>query len=68
MQKESIESCNGKFRKECLNQLWFTTLTEARRLNEARRQEYNEVRPYSSLGCVPPNRFTSRLQIRHLKP
>ena len=29
------ESCNGKFRQECLNQEWFTSLDEARHKAEA---------------------------------
>ena len=61
-QNAFIESFNGKFRNECLNQHWFTTLNEARRLIEAWRQEYNEVRPHSSLGRIPPNRFASHHQ------
>lgn len=30
-----IESFNGRLREECLNQHWFSTLDEARRLTEA---------------------------------
>lgn len=62
-QNAFIESFNGKFRNECLNQHWFTTLSEARRLIETWRQEYNEVRPHSSLGRIPPNQFASQHQI-----
>src|SRR5262249_13386761 len=40
-----IESFNGKFRDECLNEHWFTSLTEAKQIIEAWRKDYNEVRP-----------------------
>ena len=37
MQNASIESFNGRFREECLDQGWFTSLREARRVIEAWR-------------------------------
>ncbi len=49
-----IESFNGKLRDECLNENWFTSLREAKRLVEEWRSEYNERRPHSSLGGRTP--------------
>jgi putative transposase len=49
-----IESFNGKRRDELLDREIFTTLKEARVLIEQWRQEYNQVRPHSSLGYRPP--------------
>jgi transposase InsO family protein len=49
-----VESFNGKLRDECLNPEIFTTLTEAQILVERWRQEYNQVRPHSTLGYRPP--------------
>jgi putative transposase len=49
-----VESFNGKLRDELLNGEIFTTLTEARILIEQWRQEYNHIRPHSSLGYQPP--------------
>jgi putative transposase len=49
-----IESFNGKLRDELLNREIFTTLKEARVLIEQWRQEYNHIRPHSSLGYQPP--------------
>jgi transposase InsO family protein len=49
-----IESFNGKLRDELLNREIFMTLTEAKVLIEQWRQEYNQVRPHSSLGYKPP--------------
>ena len=49
-----IESFNGKLRDELLNRELFMTLREAQVLVERWRQEYNRVRPHSSLGYRPP--------------
>jgi len=49
-----IESFNGKLRDELLNREVVTTLLEAKVLIEDWRQEYNRVRPHSSLGYRPP--------------
>jgi putative transposase len=49
-----IESFNGKFRAECLNQHWFLTLDDARKKMEEWRRDYNEVRPHSAIGNKPP--------------
>ena len=57
MQNGYIESFNGKFRDEHLNESWFETLHQARVAVAAWRTDYNEVRPHSSLGRVPPARF-----------
>ncbi len=57
MQNGHIESFNGRFRDECLNQEWFTSLTEARQTIEAWRIGYNTQRPHSSLGYLPPVEF-----------
>ena len=48
-QNALIESFNGKFRDECLDQNWFVDLRHAREVIEAWRVDYNTVRPHSSL-------------------
>src|SRR5690606_216018 len=48
MQNGYIESFNGKFRDECLNEHWFTSLAQARDVIGEWRRDYNEVRPHSS--------------------
>lgn len=55
-----IESFNGKFRDECLNEHWFISLTHARSIIEAWRIEYNTERPHSSLANLTPEEFASR--------
>ena len=54
-----IESFNGKFRDECLNEHWFLSLTHARGIIEAWRIEYNTERPHSSLGNRTPQEFAT---------
>lgn len=56
-QNAYIESFNGKFRDECLNEHWFMSMRHARQVIEEWRQEYNGERPHSSLGYLTPNRF-----------
>ena len=55
-----VESFNGKFRDECLSEHWFRDIAHARRIIEAWRRDYNEVRPHSALGNVPPREFAER--------
>jgi len=52
-----IESFNGRFRDECLNEHWFLTMAHARRVIEHWRIEYNTERPHSSLGDLTPEQF-----------
>jgi putative transposase len=60
MQNGFVESFNDKFRYECLNAEWFTGLDDARQSIERWRREYNERRPHSSIGRVPPAVFARR--------
>jgi putative transposase len=57
----AIESFNGRLRDECLNQHWFLSLDEAKRLTEAWREDYNRVRPHASLGHRTPFEFARRV-------
>jgi len=52
-----IESFNGRFRDECLNQNWFMSIEYARQVIEEWRIDYNQERPHSSLGDLTPNEF-----------
>lgn len=54
VQNAVMESFNGRFRDECLNSHWFTSLEDARRTIEAWRIDYNRERPHSSLGYRTP--------------
>ena len=61
-QNAFIESFNGKFRDECLNENWFLDLDDARKIIEAWRIDYNTKRPHSALGYATPEEFASSLQ------
>ena len=54
-----IESFNARFRLECLNEHWFLSLEDARDKIEEWRQDYNENRPHSSLGNIPPEEYVA---------
>ncbi len=62
MQNGYIESFNGKFRDECLNEHWFQNLRQARTEIAVWRSDYNEVRPHSSIGRIPPARYAEQLR------
>jgi len=62
-----IESFNGKFRDECLNEHWFITMQQARRAIEAWRIEYNTERPHSSLGNLTPEEYAEISLARNKK-
>ncbi|OFW57047.1 MAG: integrase [Candidatus Solincola sediminis] len=57
-----IESFNGRFRDECLNEHWFRTVEDARVRIEAWRHEYNAERPHSSLGHLTPAEFARQTE------
>jgi hypothetical protein len=59
VQNAFIESFNGKFRDECLNQNWFVSLAEARQVIEAWRVDYNTARPHRNLGYRTPAEFAA---------
>ena len=59
MQNGSIESFNGRFRDECLDQCWFTSLAEAKRIIEAWRLDDNLHRPHTSLRMRTPAAFAA---------
>ena len=54
VQNAFIESFNGRFRDECLNEEWFVSLAHARAVIEDWRIHYNTARPHSALGYRTP--------------
>ena len=68
VQNAFIESFNGKFRDECLNQSWYTNLEDARQVIEAWRVDYNTVRPHSSLGYLTPVEYAAIVAARPASP
>jgi putative transposase len=63
MQNGFIESFNGSFRDECLNETLFSSLPEARDRISAWKEDYNSHRPHSSLGNLTPNEFATQLAL-----
>jgi putative transposase len=62
MQNAFVESFNGKLRDECLNESYFVGVLDARKIAAAFRQDYNRVRPHSSLNNMTPAEFAARLR------
>lgn len=60
-QNAYIESFNGRFRDECLNEHWFISLRHAQVVIETWRREYNEERPKKSLGGLTPAAYAKTL-------
>ncbi len=58
-QNAYIESFNGTFRDECLDENWFESLEQARQIIAKWRTDYNEIRPHSSCGRAPPATFAA---------
>jgi putative transposase len=54
-----IESFNGRFRDECLNQHWFLSLADARQIIETWRTTYNTARPHRGLDGRTPSAFAA---------
>jgi putative transposase len=59
-QNAFVESLNGRFRRECLDQYWFRSLDEATQIIDAWRDHYNNERPHSTLNYMTPAAFAKR--------
>lgn len=66
MQNAFVESFNGSFRDELLNETLFSSLAKARDKITAWKEDYNRHRPHSSLSNLTPQEFAmkSRLETR----
>ena len=60
IQNAHCESFHGRLRDECLNEHWFLSVHDARRIVEGWRQDYNQHRPHSALGYRTPDEFAQR--------
>ena len=59
-QNTFVESLNGKFRNECLNQHWFKDIDDARTEIELWRNHNNHERPHSALNYMSPVAFAAK--------
>ena len=66
MQNAFVESFNGSFRDECLNETLFTSLDEARTKINEWKDDYNQNRPHSSLGNLTPNEYARKIILQKL--
>jgi len=64
MQNGFVESFNGSFRDECLNETLFSSLVDARHQITLWKEDYNVTRPHSSLGNLTPSEY---VQNQHLQ-
>ena len=53
-----------RYRDECLNEHWFTSLAHARVVIEDWRREYNDERPKKALGGLTPTAYAQQLTTR----
>jgi hypothetical protein len=60
-QNGCIESFNGKFGEECLSGSWFRSLPEAQTVLDRWVDDYNKVRPHSSLANLAPLQYLARV-------
>ncbi len=65
VQNAFVESFNGRFRDQCLNEEWFTSLAHARSVIEAWRVHYNTARPHSALGYQTPAAYLATRAASH---
>ena len=63
MQNAFVESFNGSFRDELLNDTLFSSLAEAREKITAWKEGYNHRRPHSSLGNLTLQEFALKSRL-----
>ena len=55
------ESFNGRFRDECLDRELLANLLEAQSVALAFHEEYNHIRPHSTIDCRTPSEYRAEL-------
>ena len=61
VQNAFIASFNSRLRDECLSQYGFASLSHARSVVDAWRDDYNHQRPHEALGRIPPAEYRAKL-------
>jgi len=61
MQNGFVESFNGSFHGECLNETLFSALAQTRAAIATWKEDYNRNRPHSSLGNITPKEFATKM-------
>lgn len=65
-QNAFVESFNGKFREQCLNENLFFSIDHARELIDEWRATYNDFRPHRSLKGKTPKEFEKEFTNKYL--
>jgi putative transposase len=60
-----MESFNGRFCDECLNEHWFKSFVEARKIIGTWRIDYNQRRQHTALGYQTPAGLTAAWRARN---
>jgi putative transposase len=58
-QNAFVESFNGRLQDECLNEALFTSLAHAREVLAIWNDDYNTLRPHSSVGNLAPSVYAA---------
>ncbi|WP_081773849.1 IS3 family transposase, partial [Ahrensia sp. 13_GOM-1096m] len=64
MQNGLVESFNGSFRDECLNETLSSSLSHARHHITEWKEDYNRNRPHSSLGNLTPQEYATKVTLQ----
>ena len=64
VQNGTVESFNGSFRDECLNETLFSTLDQARHHINEWKNDHNQNRPHSSLGNLTPTEYATNMALQ----
>ncbi len=62
-QNAFAESFIGRLRDECLNETLFSSVTQARSVRAAWKNDYNRLRPHSALGNAAPADFAETIRL-----
>jgi methionyl-tRNA formyltransferase len=63
-----VEAFHASLRRECLSQHCFVDLQDAQQTLDTWREDYNNHRPHSSLGQLPPVHFRKRRALHSHPP
>lgn len=63
-----VESSNGRFRDECLNEHLFRNLAHAQTVIDAWRADYNAVKPHTSLNSMTAEAFAQHAKTAYNNP
>jgi putative transposase len=66
MQNGLTESFNGRFRDAFLNEVLFSTLTDAHTQIATGKKDYNRQRPHSALGNIPLIEYAMKTRLEML--